>query len=340
MSPLSPLPEISLESKVAFLRQPSAYPEQCFRVEAIETHMSWVFLTEQHAWKLKKPVRYDYLDFSTLAARQFYCEEEVRLNRRLAAPIYLGVESLGINAAGNLTLGQGTPTDWLVKMRRLPMQNMLDYAIGHGSAGNEDMVALAARMSRFYAACTPVALDVARYRQRFIDDVARNGVELSTPAFRIPAEQVAGLCQRQTDFLQRHETLLAQRLAAGKIVEGHGDLRPEHICLHPELMVIDCLEFSRDLRIVDAVDELAFLAMECARLGAPELGQCLLNAYSDAAGDYPPPQLVRFYRSFRASLRARIAVRHLNEEKFRYSNEWRQRAMAYLDLAQQYLPHA
>ena len=134
MSTLPPLAEINLDARVAFLRQPSAYPEQCFRVEAIETHMSWVFLTEQHAWKLKKPVRYDYLDFSTMAARRYYCEEEVRLNRRLAANTYLGVMPLGIDAAGNLNIGHGTPIDWLVKMRRLPMQHMLDYAIRHGSA--------------------------------------------------------------------------------------------------------------------------------------------------------------------------------------------------------------
>lgn len=330
--------EVSLESKVAFLRQPGAYAEQCFRVEAIETHMSRVFLTERHAWKLKKPVRYDYLDFSTLAARRYYCEEELRLNRRLAATTYLGVVPLGIDTIGHLSLGHGAPIDWLVKMRRLPMQHMLDYSIRHGSASEEDMVALAMRMRRFYAACAPVPLDVARYRQRFIDDIARNGSELCTPAFGLPGAQVARVCQAQADFLQRHGAMLAQRLGDGRIVEGHGDLRPEHICLRPELAVIDCLEFSRELRIVDAVDELGFLAMECTRLGAPQLGQRLLRAYSEAAGDEPPPALLHFYQSYRASLRARIAIRHLNEEKFRYSNEWRQRAMAYLDLAQHYLP--
>jgi len=333
-------PEISLESRVAFLRQTSSYPEQCFRVEAIETHMSWVFLTEAHAWKLKKPVRYDYLDFSTLAARRYYCEEELRLNRRLAATIYLGVVPLGIDAAGHLRLGQGTAIDWLVKMQRLPMQHMLDYAIRHGRASPQDMVALAARMSRFYATCAPVALDAAAYCQRFQDDVERNRRELRTPAFQLALDQIDLVCQKQTDFLQCHAALLAQRLAAGKIVEGHGDLRPEHICLHPELVVIDCLEFSRDLRIVDAVDELGFLALECERLGAPELGRLLLGTYSEATGDWPAPALLDFYQSFRAALRARIAIRHLNEEKFRYSAEWRRRAMAYLDLAQQHLPTA
>lgn len=330
--------DVSLESKVAFLRQPSAYPELCFRVEALETHMSWVFLTERHAWKLKKPVHYDHLDFSTPDVRRFFCEEELRLNRRLAASTYLGVVPLGIDASGHLCLEGGTAIDWLVKMRRLPVQHMLDYAIRHGSAGTRDIAALARRLGRFYAACPPVALEAADYRQRFLDDIARNLAELRTPAFHLPAQRIEALCQAHGDFLRGHMDLFAQRLAAGRIVEGHGDLRPEHVCLRPTLAVIDCLEFSLDLRIVDAVDELGFLALECERLGSCELGQLLLRTYSQSTQDWPAPALLGFYQSFRACLRARIAIRHLNEEKFRYSAEWRRRAMDYLDLAQRHLP--
>ena len=127
-------------------------------------------------------------------------------------------------------------------------------------------------------------------------------------------------------------------LAISCIVEGHGDLRPEHVCLHPRIAVIDCLEFSRELRIIDAVDEVGFLALECERLGAPELGRILLRAYIENTGDSPAVALLGFYQSFRAALRARIAIRHLNEEKFRYSAEWRRRALDYLDLAQRHLP--
>lgn len=332
--------EVSLESKVAFLRQASAYPEPCFRVEAVETHMSWVFLTERHAWKLKKPVRYDHLDFSTPEVRLFFCREEVRLNRRLAASIYLGVARLGMDAGGHLCLDSGTAVDWLVKMRRLPVQHMLDYAIRHGTAGVHDIAALAKRLSQFYASCVPVELGLDDYRQRFFADITRNRRELSTPAFGLPVQQIEQLCQAQEDFLRHRADLFAQRLAAGKIVEGHGDLRPEHVCLHPAVVIIDCLEFSRDLRIVDTVDELSFLALECERLGAPELGQHLLHAYSTQTGDWPCSALLDFYRSFRGCLRARIAIRHLNEEKFRYSAQWRRRAMDYLDLAQQHLPIA
>lgn len=329
--------ELSLDSKVAFLRQPSAYPETCFRVEAIETHMSWVFMTERHAWKLKKPVTYDYLDFSTVAARHFYCKKELRLNRRLAAEIYLDVVPVGIDAANHFRIGEGQPVDWLVKMQRLPLQTMLDYAIRRGTARESDIEALAGFMGRFYATSIRQELDVEACLQRFRHDIARNLDELSTPGFGLPRAQIETACQAHHRFLENHGALLAQRITDGKIVEGHGDLRPEHVCLHPQIAVIDCLEFSRELRIIDPIDELGFLAMECERLGAPRLGQTLLHSYAMETKDRPSDELLAFYQSFRACLRARIAIRHLHEEKFRYSAEWRRRALDYLDLAERHL---
>jgi aminoglycoside phosphotransferase family enzyme len=133
------VPEVMLESKVAFLRQPTSFQEPTYRVESIETHMSWVFLTDRHAYKLKKPVSYDFLDFSTIDARRFYCEEEVRLNARLAAEVYLGIVELTLNSLGHLQLdGAGAVIDWLIRMRRLPTRHMLDYAIKNGRASQED----------------------------------------------------------------------------------------------------------------------------------------------------------------------------------------------------------
>src|SRR4030066_84923 len=119
-----------LEAKVAFLRHPQTYPEKPSRIETIETHMSWVFLTPQHAFKLKKPVRYDYLDFSTVAARKKNCEEERRLNQRPAPGVYLNVIPLTLGSDGAMRLGEpGEILDWLVMMRRLPALQMLDRLI-------------------------------------------------------------------------------------------------------------------------------------------------------------------------------------------------------------------
>lgn len=331
---------ISLESKLAFLRQPSSYADPVYRVEAIETHMSWVFLTDGHAYKLKKPVHYDLLDFRTVESRHFFCEEEVRLNRRLAPDVYLGVVPLVINEQRHLALGvefsQGAVIDWLVRMRRLPASRMLDYLLKTGSAQAGDMQRVAALLACFYRDSPPVAIDVAEYRQRFACDIDRNCAVLVTPAYRLPAHRIKRICAAQQAWLRRIDALIAARVRERRIVEGHGDLRAEHVCLEDPPVIIDCLEFSRELRITDSADELAFLALECERLGSPALGDTLLRTHADLSGDLPDAGLVHFYQSVRAGVRARIAISHLNEEQFRYSAVWPRRAMEYLQLAEQH----
>lgn len=333
-----PAVEISLDSKLAFLRQPRSYPDPTVRVEAVETHLSWVFLTDHHAYKLKKPVCYGAPDFRTMQARHFYCEEEIRLNRRLAPDVYLGIVALAIDSTGHLQLqDDGTVTDWLVKMRRLPAQQMLDYAIKTGSATAADLARVAERLADFYRACSPAIANPGKYRNRLRKGIDAGLAALRAPAYRLPVDMIERICAGQHDFLQRLSGVFDERVRAGRIIEGHGDLRPEHICLAPELAIIDCLEFSRDLRIVDTADELAFLALECERLGAADLGDVLLRRYGEISGDAADDALLHFYRSYRASVRARIAIRHLDEEKFRYSAEWPRRAMEYLRLAERHV---
>lgn len=333
-----PACEPALEAKVAFLRQPASYPDPAYRVEALETHMSWVFLTDGHAYKLKKPVRNELLDFGSVDARRHYCEEEVRLNRRLAPDVYLGTVPLAIDACGHLHLGgDGKPIDWLTSMRRLPTQSMLDYLLRNGTARDEDIRRVAVRLAGFYQGCEAVVIDADRYRDRFLQDIDRKLDNLSRPAYRLAANEVLNICTAQRNFLQERRDLFDARVQAGRIVEGHGDLRPEHVCVDarnaPQVSIIDCLEFSRELRIIDAADEVGFLALECDRLGGTNLGALLLRHYSENSGDWPDAALLGFYQSYRALLRADIAVKHLDEEKFRYSPEWRRRAQAYLQLA-------
>lgn len=339
MMPPPPVGEPALEAKVAFLRQPASYPEPAYRVEALETHMSWVFLTDGHAYKLKKPVRNELLDFGSADARRHYCEEEVRLNRRLAADVYLGIVPLAIDACGHLHLGgDGEPIDWLTSMRRLPTQSMLDYLLRNGTATDEDIRRVAARLAGFYQGCAPVGIDADSYRDRFLQDIEHRQDHLSRPAYRLAVDDVFRICAAQRSFLQKRQELFDARVQAGRIVEGHGDLRPEHVCMAPQVSIIDCLEFSRELRIIDAADEVGFLAQECGRLGGANLGALLLRSYSENSGDWPDAALLGFYQSYRALLRASIAVRHLDEEKFRYSPEWRRRAQAYLRLAAAGIP--
>jgi aminoglycoside phosphotransferase family enzyme len=326
---------VELEGKVAFLRAPGAYPERPARVEAVETHISWVFLTPRCAYKLKKPVRQPYLDFRTLAARHQDCLEEVRLNRRLAAGIYLGVLPLVETADGGLALGgPGRTVDWLVQMRRLPAECMLDRVIANGALRPADLQRLGERLARFYRDLAPIGVELDDYLAGFAAGVAENRRELGSPLFGLPTAQVARVCDWQGRFLDAGRPLFASRLRQGRVIEGHGDLRPEHVCLAAEPLVIDCLEFKRAFRILDAADELAFLALECERLGAPDAAVPLFAAYTEVTGDRPPAALVHFYQSFRALLRAKLAIWHNHDHDTRDRDKWVRRALDYIALAE------
>lgn len=327
--------DVSLEDKVAFLRQPQAYVERPRRVATVETHMSWVFLTDRHAYKLKKPVRYDFLDFSTPEARRHDCDEEIRLNRRLAADVYLQVVPLTIDPQGELCLGgAGRPVDWLVKMRRLPSRRMLDQVIKTGSVEGPDIQAVARKLSEFYKGLPSVGIGFSAYRQRFEEDVRSNLEELTQPQYRLPASKTRRIATKQLDFLARHAELFDERVRAGRIVEAHGDLRAEHVCLEPGPVVIDCLEFKREFRILDPADELAFLGLDCERLGAAWVRPVLFDTYGEITGDDVPGGLVAFYGSCRALLRAKIALWHLREPDVRKPAVWPRLARRYLDLAE------
>lgn len=327
----------TLADKVRVLRDPATYPEAPRAVEARETHMSWVFLTERHAYKLKKPVRYDFLDFSTLARRRADCEEEVRLNRRLAPDVYLGTVALTADARGTLRLGgDGEVVEWLVHMRRLPAEHMLDARIRAGRLDEAELRRVALRLADFYRNCAPVAFGAGDYRTRFADAIEFNRRELSRPGHQLPGEMIAAAHAALAGCLERDAALFEARVSAGRIVEGHGDLRPEHVCLAPDPVVIDCLEFNRALRIVDPAEELAFLAMECAYLGASEAGEQLARTCLAAMGDAPPARLVTFYKLFRATMRARLAIWHVHELEPKDWPKWRQSAQAYLALAATY----
>lgn len=328
---------VPLAAKVAFLRRPDSYPEDGARVETVETHMSWVFLTESHAYKMKKPIRYEFLDFRSLEARRRNGEEEVRLNRRLAREVYIGIVPLTRGARGRLRLGGfDAPVDWLVKMHRLPRERMLDHAIGAGTVRKEAVRTLAFDLARFYKAGPSVPIEPAAYRARFGAGVRDHRGVLSEPDFGLDAALVARVCEAQDAFLARRAALFDGRIAEARIVEAHGDLRPEHVCLGPSPQIIDCLEFNRDFRIMDPADELSFLALECERLGAPWVGPLVFDAYGQATGDGPPAGLVHFYKSYRSCLRAKLAVQHLRDAEVREPDKWPALGARYLALAEKY----
>ena len=328
---------VSTEATLAFLRQPESYGAGVTKVEVIETHMSWVFLAGERVFKLKKPVQTDYMDFRAVDTRCFYCHEELRLNRRLAPTVYLSVEILSRDVNGKLCFGPSMERiDCLVQMRRLPESGMLAHALVHGNADASVMQRVAARIAEFHRHLPRLQPDPDAWRASLQAEIDRNERALLAHPHTLPSDKVHTLCDAQRAILQSHAVWFDARIRDGHIVEGHGDLRAEHVCIAGDITVIDCLEFSRELRTLDMADEIAFLALDCERLQAPALANVLLHTYFAQSQDTPPAALIHFYQSLRAGIRARIAIRHLDEVSCTQAALWTQRAIHWLALAQQH----
>lgn len=335
------MPAHDLAAKVAFLSDPRNHPFGPRTVTVVETHMSWVFLTEAHAYKLKKAIRLDGQDLTRVEAREAQCRNEVEINRRLTRGVYLGVVPLTLDAAGGLQLDLGgRVVDWLVWMRRLPEGLMLDRLIASGVVDIASLRTCIGMLGRFYRGQPPEPLTTAEFRARLAARIAENVAALELPESTLASADVRRIAAGQRDFLERHTGIFDRRVIDARVVEGHGDLRPEHVCLESPPQVIDCLEFSRELRIVDPAEELGFLALECERLGAPQLEAIILESYGEASGDQPPAALVHFYQSLHACVRAKLAVWHMAEPGPAGASKWTQRAHEYLRLADRRLAAA
>lgn len=325
--------EPSLAGKVAFLSRPDAYGVSIGQVSCRETHMSWVFLAGSRAFKLKKPVRFAYLDFSTLARREAACRAELQLNRRLAADVYLGVVPL-LRAPGGLAIGgPGIAADWLVVMRRLDEAGTLERRILDRRLSAQDLDRLVATLAAFYRHAGAVHVAPSRHIMDWHRALTDNRRVLFDPRLRLPQGLVRRVDSAQSRFLQQRRELFASRARSGRIVDGHGDLRPEHIWLDDPIRIIDCLEFNPKLRAIDPLDEAAFLCVECDRLGAPWAADYIRRRVLRGWDDGPAEALFRFYRCYRAALRARLAAAHLVEPSPRTPEKWLPHALAYLRIA-------
>ncbi|MEQ8785942.1 MAG: AAA family ATPase [Pirellulaceae bacterium] len=324
---------ITSEQLVQFLQSPHAYAERVRTVECVETHISWVFLTERHAYKLKKPVKFEFLDFSTPALRRAACEQEVALNRRLAGEVYHGVTPITCER-GRLTLdGKGEPIDWVVKMSRLPADRSLDRLITADTLSPARLDELSAKLVDFYVPLSSVMLSTSDYHAHLEQHVAANRQELLDKQHGLPSAIVKRIHAAQFRLLRLAPNLLADRVCDGRIVDGHGDLRPEHIYFTPSPVVIDCLEFSSELRQVDVLDDLAFLAIECELLGAGWIGDHILKRYRQQSGDHYPPALLDFYKSYRACVRAKVAALRVAQVEQDQREAVRAEALRHLELA-------
>lgn len=303
-------------------------------VELRVTSMAWVFLTCDHVYKMKRPVHRRFFDFRSLEARRHACDEELRLNRRLAPDVYLGLSRLTRTAAGGVTLdGSGDTVEWFVRMRRLPEARFLDHALDLGTATGRDIEAVAAKLAGFHASAPVVRPSPHAFLGRYREDLDETRAALADGPFRQHAADFDRLLAALESVLARETELLLDRLGRGRVREGHGDLRPEHVWLGPPVLIIDCLEAALALRLLDPFEEYATLTMECGVLGADWVGPLLLARVSAALGDWPDDRLLAFYATHRATLRARQALAHLLAPSPRTPERWQPLAQRYLAAA-------
>lgn len=322
---------------LAQLGHADAYAERPREITLHETHISWVFVTEDYAYKLKKPVRFDFLDYSTPAARQRACQAELRLNRRLAPDVYLDVLPVTRNADGRLHFtGDGEIVDWAVRMRRLSDDDRLDHLVASGRLAEADIDRVAERLAAFYQQATPLLIDPAGYGAAIEAHVRANRRELAHVERRLPAALVQRVHATQLRLLALAPKLLTERVPQRRVIDGHGDLRPEHIYLLDPPVAIDCIEFNDEFRQIDAVDELCFLTMECDFLGAGHVGARVLDVYCRATGDAPPAAIVSFFKSYRAAVRAKVYALRSDQLQGNERRAALETATEYLFLADRY----
>ncbi len=300
---------------VEALTQPGAYPERPARVSLRQTHISWLFFTERYVYKVKKPVNFGFLDFTTLEARKFFCEEEARLNRRLAPGVYLGVVSVKA-ADGVVHLGGiGETVEYALQMRRLPEERMLPTLLASGQVTAETMERLAGLLAEFHARVETggqvnragsQATILANWEENF----AQTRPYLDMPLSRDLWEQIRA---RVLAFCRARERLFGQRVDEGRIRDGHGDLRAEHICLTEPIVIFDCIEFNERFRHSDVAADVAFLAMDLDARGFPDLSKAFVQAYIERSGDCGLPDVLDFYRCYRAFVRAKVACFRLDD---------------------------
>jgi aminoglycoside phosphotransferase family enzyme len=299
--------------------------------EVRETSMAWVFLTPALAYKMKKPIRRNSIDFTSLDLRHDACAGEVRLNRRLAADVYLGLSRLARDRDGTLALdGPGATLEWLVRMRRLSDAGFLDRRIEAGTITEADIDAVAERLARFHRTRRAEHPPAESYLGRYRENIGETRDLLGEPPFAQAAPRLARLTALLARVLDEEPALLLTRLHAGRVVEGHGDLRPEHVWLGPPIRVIDCLELARLFRLLDPFEEYATLAMECAALGADRVGPRLRAVACRRLDDDPGDRLWAFYTAYRATFRARQALAHLLDPAPRTPGKWPPQAERYL----------
>ena len=325
-----------------FLLRPSAYPHPVKDIKLIQTHISWVFLTGDFVYKIKKPVNFGFLDFTSLEKRYFFCQEEIRLNRRLSSEVYLDVVPVVKREGGVFIGGEGKIIDYAVKMKQLPHEACLISLLEKGRLTSSIMEEIGRVMADFYANAETNE-EIATYGlPEKIEVNIKENFEQTRPYIdrAIPKEIYEALSAYSFNFLKHERSRFLSRIDAGQIKDGHGDFHCANVYYYQnKVYVLDCIEFNTRFRYADVAADVAFLLMDLDFRQASSLGNYFLNTYLAQTNDFGLLGVLNFYKIYRAYVRGKISsfeadMPGISQEK---QNAALIRAKTYFELAYSYL---
>ena len=326
---------------VKALLKPEIYPHRPKRVELVQTQMSFLFLTGDYVYKVKKPVDLGYLDYTTLEKRRFFCQQEIELNRRLCPDVYLEVVPV-VNSLGQIRLdGEGETIEYAVKMKQLPGERMMDKLLPQDLVTEEMVGRVAEKLAAFHdkARTSP---DISAYGK--LEAIMTNTEENFTQTEKYMgisiSDQKYHRIKAYTDnFVATNKSLFNKRIMDGRIRDCHGDLHAAHVCISNGIYIYDCIEFNDRFRYGDVASEIAFLAMDLDRYQRADLSRAFVNAYARLSQDKELLQLLNFYKCYRAYVRGKVASFMLDD--LHVSEEEKTSALAaarrYFELAESYI---
>jgi hypothetical protein len=331
---------VGIPSLQKLLLNPEIYPDHPQAVKFIETHISLLFLTGNHVYKVKKPVDFGFLDFTTLGKRKFFCEQEVKLNRRLSPTIYLGVVTITQDDNRIILDGKGELVEYAVKMRQIPEEFLMDKLLEKKQVTPRMIEAVSEKLVKFYFAAESNDLIQSFAKPERVKQDTDENFEQTEKYIdvTIPGQVYEGVKNRTNEFFRTKRKIFDQRIATDRIRDCHGDLRLEHIFWGDEISIFDCIEFNERFRYTDVAADIAFLAMDLDYHSRQDLSEHLIRTFIGESGDQELVEVLDFYKCYRAYVRGKVESFRLDDPHIPggEKKEALKRAQKYFDLAYRY----
>ncbi|UCE73172.1 MAG: hypothetical protein JSV56_09030 [Methanomassiliicoccales archaeon] len=326
---------------ISDLNLPKAYPEPTKQVELVQTHISYIFITDDFVYKIKKPVNFGFLDFSTLDKRLYYCQKEIELNKRLSPDIYLDVVPITDEGEKLKVSGEGEVVDYAVRMKKIPMDRIMVTLLEQGKLTPEMVKKVSKKIADFHSeAVTSSAIE-----QFGTINVIKTNTDEN---FEQTKEYIGkSITQNQFDtiknytntFYKSKKELIKKRISDHRIKDCHGDLHMQHVCFADDIIIFDCIEFNERFRYSDTAADIAFLAMDLDYNGAFDLSKVLMDAYIQHSDDPGVLDMLNFYKVYRAYVRGKVIGFKLNDPQIPADEKKaaQQTAKRYFSLALDYV---